>query len=188
MDVHGLITAADYDPKTNELILLGYRNKTWIPFMWLFSHLDNADFRHANKRRIMMPRIITTQTEGISYAKNKSVFISSEATKIGKQSLYSFNTNKWTGTGKEQGETLIEQVAVKSNKKLLVTLKSMIKKPFKIQVYDHYGDEVKVRQSKLKNKKGKPVLAIKIEPLKKGKYFVKLTIHSNKSVKAFMVK
>ena len=63
----GLITGADLSKNTNELILVGYTNNSWIPFLWLMFDFEGEDFFSANKRRIDMLNIPATQTEGICY-------------------------------------------------------------------------------------------------------------------------
>ena len=61
-NVAGLVTAADYNKKDGEVVLLGYTNQSWIPFTWLLFDFTGHRFFSGNKRRIDMPNIMSTQT------------------------------------------------------------------------------------------------------------------------------
>ncbi len=76
----GLVTGAGLSENGKQLVLVGYTNHTWIPFMWLMFDFDGEDFFSGNKRRIDMLNIPATQTEGICFVKGEKGIISSEKT------------------------------------------------------------------------------------------------------------
>jgi hypothetical protein len=192
-DVSGLITAADYNKDYKELILLGYKNKTWIPFLWIFSDFKDDNIFSGNKRRITMPKIITTQTEGITYTEGKNVMISSESTKIGKQSLYTLNTGQWTNKAFEKelakaNEKLIREIEPVSNKKIKVFPEYLHDGEYKTTIYDVAGNKYEVKRTKLKEKNGTFVMSLKTQRLEKGLYFLKLSVNEKEDAKSFSIK
>jgi len=74
--VNGLITAATYEKKDKVLVLLGYTKGDWIPFMWVLYDFPDHHFFDGKKLRIDMPRIIATQTEGITLSHGLKGYIS----------------------------------------------------------------------------------------------------------------
>lgn len=80
-DGRGLITGADYDSERNQLALVGYTYKTWKPFVWLFYGFENENFMDANKRRIDLPNLLTTQIEGVAFVNPWQIMISAERSK-----------------------------------------------------------------------------------------------------------
>ncbi|HOI33171.1 MAG TPA: hypothetical protein PLC47_10415, partial [Bacteroidales bacterium] len=80
-DSHGLITGADYNSERNQLALVGYTYKTWKPFVWLFYGFENENFMEANKRRIDLPNLLTTQIEGVAFVNPWQIMISAERSK-----------------------------------------------------------------------------------------------------------
>lgn len=192
MDVSGLVTGADYNKKARELILVGYKNKSWIPFLWIISDFDGRNFKNTNKRRINMPKIITTQTEGVAYTNGKNIMITSEATKFGKQSLYALNTSKWTKQNKKESLTestnnLISKTEGHSGRKIYLYLKNIPDGEYNIKLYDLAGNEIPVKKVKLKKNKNHIILSVKTKKLHGGKYFVKLTAGNKQSVKMFLI-
>ena len=70
-DSQGLITGADYDRESGILVLVGYVNKIWLPFIYLIYDFDDAGVKLSN-RRFELHNYFGTQTEGICfYAKGK---------------------------------------------------------------------------------------------------------------------
>ena len=191
-DTKGLVTAADYNAQKNELVLQGYKNRSWIPFLWIFYDFPGANVFDGNKRRIIMPQIIATQTESIVFTDNSGhVFITSEATKIGKQSLYSLNTEKWTlekPVAKATPEIKINSIIAKSHSSFKVYLNKIPNGEYEAEVYDMVGNKIAVKKLKLKKKEDKIYLQIKTPQLNKGVYFVKVTAGASKTSKSFTVK
>lgn len=91
----GLITGADYHAERKEVILLGYTDKTWQPFVWLLSDYEDNKLFSGNKRRIELLNITATQTEGIAYTKDRNCVITSEGHPLFTQTAYDFNSDKW---------------------------------------------------------------------------------------------
>lgn len=70
-DSQGLITGADYDRESGMLVLVGYVNNIWLPFIYLIYDFDDAGVNLSN-RRFELHNYFGTQTEGICfYAKGK---------------------------------------------------------------------------------------------------------------------
>lgn len=70
-DSQGLVTGADYDRESGILVVVGYVNKVWLPFLYLIYDFDDAGVKLSN-RRFELHNYIGTQTEGICfYAKGK---------------------------------------------------------------------------------------------------------------------
>jgi hypothetical protein len=193
-NVAGLITAADYDPQDQEIVLIGYTNKTWVPFAWLLFDFHDADFFSGNKRRIDMPYIMTTQTEGFTYVEGKHGVISSEKTKLGPQSAYEFNTGKWTG---EEASVMIEKSSgsdfdfsispnpVKSSK-VRLKLENMPVGEYKIRLYDHSGRLLNIKKHVLKRKEDKVFIQLKTHKLAPGTYTIVLSNRNKKVAKNFI--
>lgn len=112
-DSKGLITGADYNSKNKEVILLGYTDKTWQPFVWLLFDYKENNLFSGNKRRIDMLNIPATQTEGIAYINGENCVITSEGHPLFSQTAYDFSTEKW-----------IRKSVVRNKKKILKTTQS----------------------------------------------------------------
>ncbi|KAA3637046.1 MAG: hypothetical protein DWQ02_07280 [Bacteroidetes bacterium] len=98
-DTDGLITAADYDPQSGVLALLGYnvykkvgkwQNK---PFVWLIDSIPGNDFFSGNAVRVNLG--FEQQTEGICFGEDGQLIISCEGEGNGFGALYSFHYIKW---------------------------------------------------------------------------------------------
>jgi hypothetical protein len=75
-DVNGLVTAAAYSKAKKELMLLGYDNFT--PFISVVSDFGMNNFSFSQVRKIIFPEMQGTQTEGLAYSNDGSVYVSSE--------------------------------------------------------------------------------------------------------------
>ncbi|MBC7424919.1 MAG: T9SS type A sorting domain-containing protein [Bacteroidia bacterium] len=91
-NVNGLITSADYQPDTKELILIGYKNGHTYPFLWYFNDFKNDSFFSGNKRRIEIGNSSDWQTEGIAWSGTDRILISCETSGANPASIY--NSNK----------------------------------------------------------------------------------------------
>ena len=117
-NVRGLITGADYNKTTREITLVGYTNKTWMPFIWLLYDYEGNKLFSGNKRRIDMLNIPATQTEGIAYTDGRQCVITSEGRKLFSQTAYDLNTGKWLSTTEslsDSSEILIPEVTATPN-------------------------------------------------------------------------
>lgn len=194
-NVAGLVTAADYNKKDGEVVLLGYTNQSWIPFTWLLFDFTGHRFFSGNKRRIDMPNIMSTQTEGFTYVDGKKAMLSSESTRLGNQSAYTFNTGKWTGN---QSSVIIEHGGYKfdfvispnpvKGTKVILNVSNIPDGEYKLLLYDSTGRLLKFKKSTLKRKKGKLKLALKTYKLSAGYYTIKLTNGEKAVSKTFIKK
>lgn len=79
-DSQGLVTGADYDPKNNLLVLVGYVNKVWEPFMYLIFDFDEHG-QNLTNHRFEMPNHLGTQTEGVCFFDEGRCYVSAESSK-----------------------------------------------------------------------------------------------------------
>ena len=194
-DVSGLITAADYNAKSNEVVLLGYTNQSWIPFTWLLFDFDGHHFFSGNKRRIDMPNIMTTQTEGFAYVEGEEAILSSEKTSLGAQSAYDFNTGKWTGShpsfvienGGNKFDFVISPNPVEGSK-IVINVTNIPDGEYKLLLYDSSGRLLQYKKIVLKRKKGKLMLNLKTYKLAPGSYTLRLMNGDKALSKTFIKK
>jgi len=99
----GLITGADYNPVKKEIVLTGYTNETYMPFVWLLYGFENQAFFSANKRRIDLLNLITTQIEAITYLDDHRVIISAETSPSFKARAFYLDPSVWTGADAHAG-------------------------------------------------------------------------------------
>ena len=194
-DVRGLITAADYNAKNNEVVLQGYTNKSWVPFSWMLFDFNDHHFFSGNKRRVDMPNIMTTQTEGIVYVEGKKTIITSEKTKLGSQSAYGFNTGKWTG---EQASVIVDHggstfdFTISPNpvekSKIRLNVSSLPDGEYKLQLFDSSGRLLQFKKVTLKRNKSRIFISLKTYKLKPGLYTIKLINESKAVSKTFIKK
>lgn len=76
-DSQGLITGADYDPRSGTLVLVGYVKDVWLPFLYLIYDFDDAGVKLSH-RRFEMPQLTGAQTEGICFFDEGRCFLSAE--------------------------------------------------------------------------------------------------------------
>ncbi len=104
-NVNGLITGADYNAVTHQVVLIGYLSGHTNSFLWYLSDFQNDMFFSGNKRRIEIGNGAEWQTEGVCWVSNNHIFISCEDTGPPPAFLYScddiFTTT--TGIGKFSG-------------------------------------------------------------------------------------
>jgi len=92
----GLITGASLNEFENELILVGYVQNLWTPFLWIFTDFEEDQFFSANKRRIDLVNLATTQTEAVCHLGNKQYFISAESSPTFSARTFRFDSSPWT--------------------------------------------------------------------------------------------
>lgn len=76
-DSRGLVTGADYNPKTNMIAVIGYKDKVWEPFMYFIYDFDEHDMK-AHGRRVDMPRLVGTQLEAVTFIDEHRLLLSAE--------------------------------------------------------------------------------------------------------------
>ena len=77
-DSQGLITGADYDRESGVLVLVGYVNKLWLPFIYLIYDFDDAGVKLSN-HRFELQNYFGTQTEGICFYAKGKCYLSAES-------------------------------------------------------------------------------------------------------------
>ena len=76
-DSKGLVTGADYDPENKLLVLVGYVNKVWEPFIYLIFDFDEHGQNLANYR-CEFTGYVGTQMEGICFFDKGKCYVSAE--------------------------------------------------------------------------------------------------------------
>ncbi len=92
-NVGGLITGADYNPSTREIVLIGYLSSKYGSFLWFLSDYTNDQFFSGNKRRVEISNGGEWQTEGVCWLPGNRFFISCELTNSTPSSFYICNRN-----------------------------------------------------------------------------------------------
>ncbi len=145
-DSKGLITASAYNAEANELVLLGYVNQVWTPFMWILYDFEAPDFFGGNKRRIDFINLVTTQTEGICYVEGKELMISAEQSPTFSARAFRFSTAPYTDhigfdASDRQGRTVL---IINEEALLQKTLELIIRNPrrdsARIDIIDRQGN------------------------------------------------
>jgi len=78
LNVNGLITSATMSNSDNrKLLLLGYT--PIYPFLWTFNNFDPDQMTYDEGSRVDFNSFLATQTEGILFSSNGTIYISSEA-------------------------------------------------------------------------------------------------------------
>ena len=175
----GLITSADYNSNTNELILLGYTKNEWVPFMWLLFDFQGRNFFTGNKRRIDMLNIFATQTEGICFTDDRTGMISSEGSRAFSQTAYDFNISRWiqndTGGISEAGdiEFTLSPNPLEKNK-LKVIFKGNPTGQYNLELIDENGVSLPLKKYKMSRKEEKAIIKLKLGSLEAGEYFIRI--------------
>lgn len=92
-DSQGLVTGADYDPENKLLVLVGYVNKVWEPFIYLIFDFDEHGQFLANYR-FELPGNVGTQIEGVCFYDKWKCFVSAEtSTKVLTTRVFEFDFN-----------------------------------------------------------------------------------------------
>jgi hypothetical protein len=96
-DSKGLITGSAYHVEKNEIVLVGYVNQIWTPFIWVLYDFEAPDFFGGKFKRINLINMFDTQIEGVCYYKGKRLFISSEERPGNPARVFRFTTIPITG-------------------------------------------------------------------------------------------
>jgi hypothetical protein len=97
-NINGLITGADYDAVTNEVVLIGYFSGHSNSFLWFLNDFRGDMFFSGNKRRIEIGSGAEWQTEGVCYISAHNFFLSCESAGAINASLYVDNENWLSST------------------------------------------------------------------------------------------
>ena len=95
-NVNGLITGADYNAVTHEIVLIGYFSGHSNSFLWFLSDFHGDMFFSGNKRRIEINNGTEWQSEGVCWMSNNRFAVSCE-TSLNPASLY-FGVNTFSTT------------------------------------------------------------------------------------------
>lgn len=105
-DAKGLITGADVKPDKQELVLCGYLS--YEPFIWVIKQFTPTSIVGWETLRVDFPNRAGSQTEGICFAKDNNLYISSEETKIYSAKIYKVDYQKITDKFPEPGEQVFK--------------------------------------------------------------------------------
>jgi hypothetical protein len=85
-----LITGADYNKTTNEVVLIGYSSSKDKSYIFYLNDYPNSSYFKGNKRKLQInQQYVGLQTEGICYISNDSIAFSCEFSAI-QASVFSF--------------------------------------------------------------------------------------------------
>ncbi|MDP2723422.1 MAG: T9SS type A sorting domain-containing protein [Bacteroidales bacterium] len=179
----GLITGADIDRTTGEIILTGYTNKSWMPFLWILSDYTDHQFFAGNKRRIDMLNMPATQVEAIVFTHPYKGVITSEGHILFSQSAYSISTQNWLETAPVSIAAISDQdldFTLNPNpakgKKVFLEFTSIAEGEYRIDLLDTKGNQLPQPEQYFDGKKDSYIrIKLKIKHLSKGTYFVRVT-------------
>lgn len=180
-DIKGLVTGAAYNDEFNEIVLVGYKNEVWIPFVFLLFDFQGNNYFSGNKRRIDLPYILSSQTEGICYYKNRNVFISAEKTKTLSERLYQLNTGQWT-SGVPSGVFSVKRGEIEFNispnpvqgKVFRVKIPDIPERSCMLEIYDSLGKNIFVENYEFESSGQDVRIKIRCKDFRHGLYLVKL--------------
>ena len=92
-DSQGLITGADYDPESGILVVVGYVNKIWLPFLYLIYDFDDMGTNLPN-RRFELHNYLGHQTEGICFYDKGKCFLSAETSPTSASRVFTIDFRK----------------------------------------------------------------------------------------------
>ncbi|MBO6026655.1 MAG: hypothetical protein J6P73_05355 [Bacteroidales bacterium] len=92
-DSQGLITGADYDRENGILVVVGYVNKVWLPFIYLIYDFDDMGTNLPN-RRFELHNYIGTQTEGICFYDKGKCYLTGETSPAFSARVFSIDFRK----------------------------------------------------------------------------------------------
>ncbi|MBQ8957288.1 MAG: hypothetical protein IJ057_02095 [Bacteroidales bacterium] len=93
-DSQGLVTGADYDRENRVLVLVGYVQTLWKPFMYLIFDFDEAGKTLAN-HRFEMPQLLAAQTEGVCFFDDGRCFVSAESSPTMSARVFVADFRQW---------------------------------------------------------------------------------------------
>ena len=92
-DSQGLITGADYDRESGVLVLVGYVNKVWLPFLYLIYDFDDTGVKLSH-RRFELHNYLGHQTEGICFYDKGKCFLSAETSPTSASRVFTIDFRK----------------------------------------------------------------------------------------------
>ena len=91
-DSQGLVTGADYDRENGILVLVGYVNKVWLPFLYLIYDFDDVGVNLSNWR-FELHNYLGTQTEGICFYDKGKCYLSAETSPAFSSRVFTIDFN-----------------------------------------------------------------------------------------------
>lgn len=113
LNADALITGAALDHENGVVALSGYSN--FMPLLWLLWDYEGRDFLSGNTRRIDMPGILGSQTEGICFRNPGSVFVSTESTTLVTQQMFAIPVGQWIRPSIAASPGAMEKTEVRIN-------------------------------------------------------------------------
>lgn len=92
-DSQGLITGADYDRENGILVIVGYVNKVWLPFLYLIYDFDDMGTNLPN-RRFELHNYLGHQTEGICFYAPGKCYLSCETSPTAASRMFTIDFRK----------------------------------------------------------------------------------------------
>lgn len=136
----GLITGADYNPHKKEIVLTGYTRDTYMPFIWLLYGFENHSFLSANKRRIDLLNLITTQIEAVTYLDDHRVIIAAETSPSFSARAFYLDPSVWTGAEaharrRKNAQQLNLYISENDEHKLIVEIPKQMKGTLRLEIF-----------------------------------------------------
>lgn len=85
--VNALITGADYNSNTRQLVLCGH-NKNYDNFLWLFDNSSAENLFPTNYKKLSLKGLKNAQIEGVAWLDDTTILLSSENNKTFQQQLF----------------------------------------------------------------------------------------------------
>lgn len=177
-DARGLVTGADYQPATGQVLMTGYTPYTYNPFVWILFDFPDHDFFKGNKRRIELQNTLSTQVEGVTFIGPQQVMLSAEKSSGYSARVFNLDLSSWTSfTGVNENDTGL------SNRRFVIVENPVVNKALKLKV-DFIHDDFRLdivdstgRSVKQMNFKGshEQTITVDVSQLVKGTYFVSAT-------------
>lgn len=178
-DTKGLVTGADYNEELNEIILTGYTNNTYLPFLWILFDFEDHDFFSGNKRRVDLVNLLTTQVEGITYINGRNAFISAERSQTFSARVFNISSDQWTGhlsNIEERNESESQKIKLEDNpvqnNVLRVKVSKSMKEIVRIDISDTSGKVIYTEAIFFRKTEGTEYLEIGTSSLKAGVYYL----------------
>jgi hypothetical protein len=165
-----LITGADYNSNTNEIVLIGYSSSKDKSYVFYLNEFHSNLFFSGNKRKLQLTqKYIGLQTEGICFLSNDSLAFSCELSAI-PASIFSYNKNETHFLGIDE-LTLLSETTIypnPSNGKFTLSMNYSIKS---IIILDMFGNSILQKTFNLNDKN---IVFDESINLKSGVYQVKI--------------
>lgn len=181
-NMKGLVTGAAYNTEYDEVVLSGYKNHFWIPFVFLLFDYQENDFFSGNKRRIDFPYIVSSQTEGVCFYHNKNVFISAEKTETFSQRVYKVDLGIWTNTSSSAVEPVfsdeigftVHPNPVKGNS-FTIDITHLPVESYTIEMFNTIGKKVFFNKSSYEGTDKDVKIRLRSKSDKSGLYIIKIS-------------